>query len=165
MFTKYNGWMAMRTNESIIAVPVSVEQKGQTRQFLVRLVEKLDVILGRRGGDPYVATSQLAETQEGLTQLEQTVLDIIERLLGTADSETVLTLIAATADATDAAINEAIESLKSSSTISNSSTTAGTYSGPPTKGEVEALDAKVIGNAADFNSLLTALRGTGIIAT
>lgn len=153
--------MVMRTNESIIAVPITVEQSGQTRQFLVRLVERLDLVIGTRGGDPYVPESQLVETQAGLTKLEQTVLEIIERLLGTASSETVAVLIAATNEATSAEI----EALKSPNTVDDADTSSGSYSGPPTKGEVEALDAKVAANAQDFNDLLTALRGTEIIAT
>ena len=68
----------MPTNESIIAVPITVEQKGQVRQFLVRLVEKLDIVLGYRGNDPYVTISQLqSASSEGLTQLEQTILNVI----------------------------------------------------------------------------------------
>ena len=146
----------MRTNESIIAVPVSVEEKGQTRQFLVRLVEQLDLVIGTRGGDPYVPESRLNETTTELSKLELLVLEIVEKLL-TVDSELAASILEET--------NEAIEALKSDSIISNADTSAGTYSGPPTKAEVEALDTKVIQNAADFNSLLTALRETGIIAT
>lgn len=151
----------MQTNESIIAVPITVEQSGQTRQFLVRLVEKLDIVLGRRGGDPYVSNSQLAKTTAGLTTLEQTVLEIVERLLTTPNSETIATLLAIATEETSGAIDD----LKSSSTVSDSTTTLTPISAPPTKGEVEAVDAKLVANAADFNSLLTALRGTGIIAT
>lgn len=145
----------MRTNESIIAVPISVEQKGQTRQFLVRLVEQLDLVIGTRGNDPYVPESKLNEATAGLSKLEQTILEIVEQLL-TIDNTLALNILEE--------VNEAIEALKSDSTVSNADTTIGTYSGPPTKSEVEALDAKVVGNAGDFNSLLTVLRETGIIA-
>lgn len=149
--------MAMQTNESIIAVPITVEQSGQTRQFLVRLVEKLDVVLGRRGGDPYVVTSQLIETVAGLTKLEAAIFGIIERLLSVEDTELLEGVITAT--------NEAIEELKSNNTVANADTSIELISGPPTKSEVEAVDAKVAANAVKFNDLLTVLRGTGIIAT
>ena len=155
----------MRTNESIIAVPVSVEEKGQTRQFLVRLVERLDLVIGTRGGDPYVSESRLAASSlEGLTALEKTILAIIERLFA-VDSLATEELIATILEGALSAIDNAINDLKSPSTISNSDISVGSYSGPPTKSEVEALDAKVVANAGDFNSLLTALRDTGIIAT
>jgi len=149
----------MRTNESIIAVPPSVEQPGQTRQFLVRLVEQIDIVLGRRGGDPYVSASDLLKTQSGLSSLEIQVLAIVERALSTDGATSVL--IEELLQETTAAI----DALKSSSTVVNATTTLNTFSGPPTKSEVEALDAKVVANAGKFNDLLTALRDTGIIAT
>ena len=123
---------------------------------MVRLVERLDLVIGTRGGDPYVPESRLNETATELSKLELIVLEIVENLL-TVDSELAASILVDT--------NAAIEALKSDSVISDSNTTAGTYSGPPTKAEVEALDTKVIQNAGDFNSLLTALRDTGIIAT
>jgi hypothetical protein len=151
----------MQTNESIIAVPITVEQSGQTRQFLVRLVERLDLVIGTRGGDPYVPESKLNETQVGLTKLEQTVLEIIERLLGTADSETVAILIAATQEAT----NAEIEALKSSSAISNASATAIVMGASYNQVKAQNAADHTAAVAVQLNSLLTALRGTEIIAT
>ena len=159
MFMRFNGKMVMSRNESIIAVPVTVEQPGQTRQFLVRLVEQIDTILGRRGGDPYVSASQLANTQDGLSTLEKQILKLIEQVL-TADGATSV-LVEELLEETIVAVN----ALKSSSTITDANDTPLTYSGPPTKGEVEALDAREVFNAQQFNDLLTALRNTGIIAT
>jgi hypothetical protein len=149
------------TNESIIAVPISVEQQGQTRQFLVRLVEKLDIVLGYRGGDPYVSSSQLnSATSEGLTQLEKTILEIITNLF-TENSEVVTSLLAGIVDNT----SEAIDSLKSDSVISDNDESTQVISDPPTQAEVQAIQDQVVANADDFNNLLLALRGTGIIAT
>ncbi len=150
----------MPTNESIIAVPISVEEAGQTRQFLVRLVEKLDIILGYRGGDPYVSNSQLQSTEDGLTVLEQTILDVMTELF--SDSSEVVTqlLINATENT-----NEAINALKSGDTISNSDESTQTITNPPTQAEVQSIQDQVVANADDFNDLLIALRGTGIIAT
>ena len=146
----------MQTNESIIAVPPSVEQPGQTRQFLVRLVEKLDIVLGRRGGDPYVSASDLLKTNSDLSTLEKQVLAIVEKAL-TADSEFIEGILESTI--------EQIDALKSPDTITDGNVTPLVYSGPPTKAEVEALDAREVANTTKFNDLLTALRGTGIIAT
>ena len=65
----------MPTNETLVAVPLHVEQAGETRKFLVRLIEKLDIVLGYRGDDPYVTISQLQDASTSastsLTQLEQ----------------------------------------------------------------------------------------------
>ena len=147
----------MPTNETIIAVPISVEQQGQTRQFLVRLVEKLDIVLGYRGNDPYVSISQLQSTSEsGLTALEQTILEVVTRLFS-ANSEVITQLLLDIADAAD--------SLRSSSTISDNDTSTQVITNPPTQAEVQSIQDQVVANAGDFNDLLAALRGTGIIAT
>jgi len=154
----------MPPNETIIAVPLSVEQEGQTRQFLVRLIEKLDIVLGFRGGDPYVSISQLqsvsATSASGLTTLEQTVLNVITSLL--SDNSAVVTQLFAAAAAENSA---AIAALKSGSTVSDNDESTQTITAPPTQAEVQNIQDQVVANAGDFNNLLTALRGTGIIAT
>ena len=154
----------MPTNETIIAVPITIEERGQLRQFLVRLVEKLDIVLGYRGNDPYVSISDLqsasALSSDELTQLEQTVLTIITNLF-TANDEAITILLAGIVNET----GSAIDSLKSASTISDNDTSTQTITNPPTQAEVQAIQDQVVANAGDFNDLLTALRGTEIIAT
>ena len=44
----------MARNESIAAVPVDVKDPDTLKRFLDRLVERLDIVLGYRGGDPYI---------------------------------------------------------------------------------------------------------------
>lgn len=152
----------MPTNETIIAVPITIEERGQLRQFLVRLVEKLDIVLGYRGDDPYVSISQLQTkaSSDELTQLEQTVLDIVTQLFATND-EAVAILLAGIVTETGSAIDD----LKSASTISDNDESTQTITNPPTQAEVQSIQDQVVANAGDFNDLLTALRGTGIIAT
>jgi len=151
----------MPANESIIAVPITVESPGQTRQFLVRLVEQLDVVLGNRGGDPYVSLSQLQSTTSSeLSKLEQTVLEIIESLIA-EDSVITNELLTSISDQT----NVAIEALKSPDVISDSDTTTQTISVAYVQAESQAMAAQIAANAVDFNDLLIALRDTGIIAT
>lgn len=154
----------MSANESIIAVPINVEQPNQTRQFLVRLVEKLDIVLGYRGGDPYVSLSQLSSTasstNENLTQLEKTVLSVITALLS-ENSEVLTDLITGVITGTE----EAIDGLKSASAIGDNDVTTQTISNPPTQAEVQSIQDQVVANGTDFNDLLIALRATGIIAT
>lgn len=155
----------MPTNESIIAVPVGVEQPGQLRQFLVRLVEQIDIVIGRRGGDPYVPESKLnSTTLAGLSTLEQTILDIITSLF-TTNNETAEELAIVIAASTLDTITTAIEALKSPSTISNANTATTTASASYVQAEAQAVADQVATNAVRFNSLLTALRSTGIIAT
>lgn len=147
----------MPTNETIIAVPLIVEQPGQTRQFLVRLIEKLDIVLGYRGDDPYVSLSQLQSAssvaQDSLTQLERTVLDVITNLLN--DTNGTFTQL----------LNNTVEALKSQAVILDADMTTQVISNPPTQAEVQALQDQVVNNATYFNDLLIALRDTGIIAT
>jgi hypothetical protein len=148
--------MPISKNESIIAVPVSVEQEGQTRQFLVRLVERLDLVIGTRGGDPYVPESRLADTASSLTKLEQTVLEIIEGLLVTDST------------LTDSILEEtlaAIEALKSPAVIANADASTSPFGGSYSQTEADDHAAQTAANAGKLNELLTALRGTGIIAT
>ena len=148
--------MVMRTNESIIAVPISVEQEGQTRQFLVRLVERLDLVIGTRGGDPYVPESRLNETATELSKLELIVLEIVENLL-TVDSELAASILTDT--------NAAIEALKSDSVIADANTTATVMGASYNQVKAQAAADHTAANAVTLNVLLAALRDTGIIAT
>lgn len=137
-----------------MAVPATVEQPGQTRQFLVRLVEKLDIVLGYRGNDPYVSASQLQNTTDtSLTALEKTVLNIVTQLL----SDNIDTL---TSD-----ISESIEALKSTDTVTDADDSTQVISNPPTQVQVQNIQDQVETNAVRFNDLLTILRELGIIAT
>lgn len=55
-------------NESLLQVPASVEDPAVLKRFLDRLVERLDIVLGYRGNDPYAATSDLGLAVSSLTQ-------------------------------------------------------------------------------------------------
>ncbi len=47
------------TNQSIIAVPTSFASLGEVRQFLLKLVETIDIALGYRGEKPEVAAVEI----------------------------------------------------------------------------------------------------------
>ena len=55
-------------NESLFQVPASVEDPDVLKRFLDRLVERLDIVLGYRGDNPYAATSDLTTAVDVLTQ-------------------------------------------------------------------------------------------------
>lgn len=59
----------MARNESIAAVPTNVGDPDTLKRFLDRLVERLDIVLGYRGGDPYLTEGEQAETFNELQQL------------------------------------------------------------------------------------------------
>ena len=145
----------MQTNESIIAVPVSVEQEGQTRQFLVRLVERLDLVIGTRGGDPYVPESRLNEATAELSKLEQTVFDIVQSLL-TVDGDLAILIIEQA--------NEAIEALKSSAVITDANAVAEVMGASYNQVKAQAAADHTAAVATTLNALLAALRDTEIIS-
>jgi len=144
----------MQTNESIIAVPISVEQKGQTRQFLTRLVERLDLVLGTRGGDPYVPESRLNQTTAEISRLEIIVTEIVETLLSIDGDLAILIL---------EQVNEVIETLKSDVVISNADETAEVMGASYNQAKAQAVADHAAANAVTLNALLVALRDTGII--
>jgi hypothetical protein len=144
----------MPTNETIIAVPTTVEAPGQTRQFLVRLVEKLDIVLGYRGNDPYVSAADLqSATDANLTALEKTVLSIVTQVI-TENIDTISDEIV-----------DSINALKSNSTVADADDSTQVITNPPTQTEVQNIQNQVVANATSLNDLLIALRETGIIAT
>lgn len=55
-------------NESLFQVPASVEDPAVLKRFLDRLVERLDIVLGYRGDNPYTATSDLTNAVAKLAQ-------------------------------------------------------------------------------------------------
>jgi hypothetical protein len=145
---------AMPINETIIAVPTTVEAPGQTRQFLVRLVEKLDIVLGYRGNDPYVSAADLqSATDANLTALEKTVLSIVTQVI-TENIDTISDEIV-----------DSINALKSNSTVADADDSTQVISNPPTQVQVQNIQDQVVANATSLNDLLIALRETGIIAT
>ena len=73
------------SNESIIQVPPNVGEPIVLQRFLLRLVEELDILLGKRAGatnDQYVAQQQLLETAVTLTTA---VTDAQEQLNAATD--------------------------------------------------------------------------------
>ncbi|RKY53161.1 MAG: hypothetical protein DRP93_07020 [Candidatus Neomarinimicrobiota bacterium] len=93
-------------NESIIAVPIDVAEPVQLRRFINKLVEELDLVLGYRGQNKYVASSDLigadltlATLASGLASLEE-YLETLTGTLTTAESsiEDNATAIAAVED-------------------------------------------------------------------
>lgn len=59
----------MARNESIASVPADVQDPDTLKRFLDRLVERLDIVLGYRGGDPYITEEDQVQTIGELQQL------------------------------------------------------------------------------------------------
>jgi len=73
------------SNESIIQVPPNVEEPIVLQRFLLRLVEELDIVLGKRAArtnDQYVAQKELVNSADALTVA---IADAQERLDAAAE--------------------------------------------------------------------------------
>src|SRR6188768_961348 len=66
----------MSQNETLIQVPSTLEEPLALRKFLLQLVEKLDIILGYRGQDPYLKNTDLQLTTETLKALPTDVNNV-----------------------------------------------------------------------------------------
>ena len=133
-------------NETLAAVPLDLDEAGQTRRFLLTLVEKLDIVLGYRGGPTYITAGSLASDLPQLNALELSILNIAQT-------------------ATTAYVDPLIAGLKSSNAVADADNTVNTVSAPPTQAEVAALASQIGANADTFNLLLASLKQTEIIAS
>lgn len=66
----------MAQNESLIQVPAEFSEPLQLRKFLLQLVERLDIVLGFRGQDPYVTKTDLQSSAEILSNLPSIISTI-----------------------------------------------------------------------------------------
>lgn len=72
-------------NESLIAVPVDVAEPFVLKRFLTRLIEELDIVLGYRGGDPYLRSSDIKSVEQGL-EGTTTTLNGLDRAISETDA-------------------------------------------------------------------------------
>lgn len=66
-------------NESLLQVPASVEDSAVLKRFLDRLVERLDIVLGYRGDNPYAASSDLESAVGAITAETQQLAELISK--------------------------------------------------------------------------------------
>lgn len=66
----------MAQNETLIQVPANLNDSLSLRRFLLQLVEKLDIILGYRGQDPYISKSQGAISAETISSLPTSLSEV-----------------------------------------------------------------------------------------
>ena len=86
-------------NETLIAVPIKLDNPRELRLFLAKLVEKLDVVLGYRGDSGYVTSDQFqADLQQfgGQTSTLAERVEQLENAVATAQEQLEQVLAAAT---------------------------------------------------------------------
>jgi len=76
-------------NQSIISVPPNVEDPVVLRRFLSRLVEELDVVFGKRGGEDeqYVKKAEIEALIAELEDLINTAKEELEDTVDDAEDE------------------------------------------------------------------------------
>jgi hypothetical protein len=157
-------------NQTLIAIPLDITNPLATRQFLVKLVEKLDIVFGFRGGNSYVSTSQLVglagtvntedNTLSGqLTALEAALVAYIDTQI--ASTATDIALVNTELDA----LTIVVEDLKSATTIVNTTWTTPTVSATYVQAEAQNVATQLGLAIGKMNTLLATLRATEIIAT
>lgn len=68
------------SNESFAQVPLDLEEEDALRRILQKVVEEVDLILGNRADDPYVAESDLEGERVSLTSLNNSVTALRDSL-------------------------------------------------------------------------------------
>lgn len=134
-------------NETLIAVPHKLENPREFRLFLVKLVEKIDVVLGYRGDSGYVTNEQF---QSDLEQFGGQTATVAERL--------------ATAEETLSEVQQTLGQLLSVATIDelNSSTITATASYDQSNVQTIADEVKTVADKID--EVIAALTDAGILS-
>ena len=78
------------TNESLVSLPPNIEDPVVLRRFLARLVEQLDVILGKRSNpkQEYADQEQLLALSNELTEELKNAKDTLENAISDTDALT-----------------------------------------------------------------------------
>lgn len=137
-------------NETLVNVPTKFEDFKQVRAFAVKLIEKLDTVLGFRGSVGY----EEAGTAEALT--EQTLASLAETV---EEFEVVLDAIREEILATQDSINQ----YKTTTVIADINYTAPTVSAGYVQAEAQGVANAVEAVSDKLDVLLAVLRAVEII--
>lgn len=141
------------SNESIIAVPSNVEEPGQARLFLNKLVEQLDVSLGFRfdaaSGPSTNFQKKLTEARTPTGTLSEQIQDAVNRIAVLEE---------------DLAILEGlVEDIQQGTAVTDLSYTAFTAAGTYDQSQVQDLTDNLKTTSDKVNEALTVLRAAGIM--
>lgn len=146
------------SNQTLVQIPLdTTTDPERLRIFLLRLIEKLDVVLGYRGNDGYVSQSELARTDQEINIADLTLIGLaqeIQRLfeITTANTEAI----------SDNSDN--IEEIQQGTSVADLSFTQVTPSAGYVQSEAQDV-ADQAKNAGDkIDELLAILRTAGIIS-
>lgn len=146
-------------NSTLISVPTKFEEPKQVRAFVLKLVEKLDIVLGYRGASGYEAAAATAElanvTLATLAEANNVIRASVDELRESIEFSQ---------DATNQNTT-AIAALKSSATVTDTAYSAPAISATYSQSEVQAIADNLQTVSGALDDLLAALRTTEIIAT
>lgn len=138
-------------NQTLVTVPTKFEEFKQVRAFAVKLVEKLDLVLGFRGSAGY----EEAGTAQAL--VETTLVSLAQDF---DEFETVIDAVRRDISALQSGVN----SYKTTTSIADTTYTAPTVSATYTQSEVQDIVDTLEIVSDKFDSLLAVLRSVEIIA-
>ena len=145
-------------NQTIIGIPANFENFKQVRSFAVRLIEKLDIVLGYRGNTGYEETG----TAETLVSSLQASLDqVAEEAVAAVDS---LTAAISEVQTSITDLTTLIEQIQAGTAITDLSYTAPTISGTYVQAEVQGLANDINAVSDKVDELLAILRTADIIS-
>jgi hypothetical protein len=142
-------------NSSLIGVPTDFRDLSQVKLFLVKLIEKLDVILGFRSDEKYVSRKDLVGTSvtvaEALTELKELL-------------ELQITGLTSELSSTEESLNALDSRLSTGIVIVPVSYSAPSVNGTYNQAQIQSIadSLEVVSVAVD--SIIGALTSAGIIA-
>lgn len=140
----------LMANETLVNVPTRFEDFKQVRTFAVKLIEKLDIVLGYRGTVGY----EEAGTAEALTEI---TLDSLAETVDEFENE----LDAFREDLNT--LTEIVNQYKTTTSIADTSYTAPTVSATYTQAEVQGIADSLETVSDKLDTLLGVLRSVEII--
>lgn len=148
-------------NETLIQIPIDLNDPKRLSIFLKRLVEKLDIVLGFRGSDKYVAQSELDTTNNAVSGAMLTlsqVQDLLEATILRLDEE-LAELTETVTDNTDR-----LDTIQDGTTVADLSYTAITASAGYVQSEAQAVADQLETTSDRLDALLAVLRIGGLIS-
>lgn len=137
-------------NETLVSMPTRFDDFKQVRAFAVKLIEKLDIVLGYRGTVGYEeAGTAEALTEVTLTSLAETVEEFEQVLDAFREDLT--------------GLSDGVNQYKTATAIADTSYTAPTVSGTYVQAEVQGIADSLETVSDKLDTLLGALRSVEII--
>jgi len=142
-------------NSSLIGVPTDFKDLGQIRIFLMRLIEKLDVILGLRASSKYISAKDLA----GATLVTSSALEDLKELL-----ELQITALEKELTSTEDRVDDLDDRLSTGITITPVSYVAPTVDVAYVQSEVQGIADSLEDVADTLDTLIGALVTAGVLS-